>query len=83
MQRFDYTYMYIPQYSQFFAPIEFMFGKFQNVIKREKYVGAIRWNNLEGLEPMGYFLSRILKEDIVACFKHSINILTMYIKKFY
>ena len=82
MQRSDYTYMYIPQYSPILAPIELMFGKFKNVIKSEKYVGAIRWNSLEGLELMGCFLSRISKEDIVACFRHSINISTMYLKDF-
>ena len=82
MQQSDYTYMNIPQYSTILAPIELMFRELKNVIKSEKFVGAMRWNSLEGLELMGFFLSIISKEDIVACFRHSINISTMHLKDF-
>ena len=47
------------------APIELVFGNFKYLIKSDKWLGSIRWNNIEGMEQIKRFLSQISKEEIM------------------
>ena len=71
MKSDDYTHTFLPPYIQEYALVELIFGKIKSNIKRSYQKSLVDFRGIEGVELVKDELSRLDKETIIKCWRHS------------